>query len=135
MTREKAFSLAGWVIAGLLSLLLAFSAFGKLTKQAQVVEGLHEKMGYPESVIQPLGVVELACVVLFLIPRTTTLGAVLLTGYFGGAIATHVRVEEPYVLQFLFGVLGWVSVYLRDARIRSLLPMTEPPGGVMEVDP
>ena len=81
------------------------------------------KFGYDQSVIRPLGVVQLVCTVLYLFPRTAVLGAVLLTGYMGGAIATHLRTGDPYYIQFGLGVLLWLGLYLRDPRIRALLPL------------
>jgi len=81
------------------------------------------RFGYDQSVVRPLGVVQLVCAVLYLFPRTAVLGAVLLTGYMGGAIATHVRIGDPYYVQVGLGVLFWVGLYLRDRRIRALLPL------------
>ena len=82
------------------------------------------QLGYPESVIQPLGLILLACVIIYLIPRTAILGAVLLTGYMGGAIATHVRVGSPLMTHELFPIyvaaLFWGGLYLRDERLRTL---------------
>jgi hypothetical protein len=81
--------------------------------------------GYPESIITGLGVVELACTVLYLIPQTSVLGAILLTGYLGGATATHVRVGEysqALMGAIPFGVLLWLGLYLREPRLRVLTP-------------
>jgi len=87
-----------------------------------VAEGM-TKYGYPAGVGRPLLVVEIACAVLYLIPQTAVLGAILLTGYLGGAVATHVRAAEPFWFPILFGVLVWLGLYLRDARVRALLPL------------
>jgi len=81
-----------------------------------------EKMGWPIHLAIALGVVEIACTVLYLIPQTAVLGAILLTGYMGGAIATHLRLQEMIIPQVIIGMLFWLGLYLRDARIRALLP-------------
>ena len=116
---------AGWIMSGIPSLFLLFDGVMKLVKPAFVVEAT-VRLGYPESSILPLGVVLLACTILYLIPRTSGLGAILLTGYLGGAVATHVRVgDEPFTLvfPFLVGGLLWGGLLLRDARLRALLPL------------
>ncbi len=97
----------------------------KLVKPAPVVEAT-VRLGYSESVIIPIGIVLLVCTVLYLIPRTYVLGAILLTGYLGGAVATHVRAGEPLfsiVFPIIFGVLIWLGLYLRDDRLRRLIPL------------
>jgi hypothetical protein len=96
-----------------------------LVKPAIVVETTVQ-LGYPESVILGLGIVLLVCTVLYLIPRTSILGAILLTGYLGGAVATHVRVGEglfPVLFPVFLGVLIWLGLYLRDDRLRTLIPL------------
>jgi hypothetical protein len=97
----------------------------KLFKPAVVVEGT-VKLGYQETVIVPLGIVLLTCTVLYIIPRTSILGAILLTGYLGGAVATHVRVGEAlFSISFpiILGVLIWGGLWLRDYRLRALVPL------------
>jgi hypothetical protein len=90
------------------------------------VEGTTE-LGYPESVVVGIGIIELVCLVVYLIPRTTVLGAVLLTGYFGGAIASHVRIGSPLFTHVLFpiyvAVLIWGGLFLREGRLRALIPL------------
>ncbi len=113
---------AGRIVSALPVLLLLFSAGMKLAKPPMVLEGL-AKFGYPESTILPLGIVEITCTVLYLIPRTSVLGAVLLTGYLGGATATHVRVGDPFIIPILLGVFVWLGLWLRDANIRRMLPL------------
>ena len=85
------------------------------------------KLGYPETVIVPLGIILLTCTILYVIPRTSVLGAILLTGYLGGAVATHVRVGDPLFTHVLFpvylGVLIWGGLYLRDDRLPALIPL------------
>ncbi len=107
-------------------LLFLFSAGMKLMKPPAVLEGFAH-LGYPEKLILPLGILELACTVLYMIPRTSILGAILLTGYLGGAIATHLRMGEPFLPQFIFGVLIWGGLFLRDPRLRALIPLRRPP--------
>ena len=117
---------AGIIISALPSLFLFADGVMKLVKPAPVVEGT-VKVGYPESVIVPLGIVLLICTVVYVIPRTSVLGAILLTGYLGGAVATHVRVGDPLFSHVLFpvylGVLIWLGLYLRDDRLRALVPL------------
>ena len=113
----------GCVLGLLPALFLAFDAVMKLVKPAFVVEAT-VRLGYPEGVIVGLGVVLLACTALYLIPRTSFLGAVLLTGYLGGAAATHVRVGSglfSIVFPVILGVLLWGGLVLRDERLRALL--------------
>jgi hypothetical protein len=88
------------------------------------VQGMTAQFGYPASLIVPIGLLELICVVLYVIPRTAVLGAVLSTGYLGGAIATHVRVSDPaFVGALILGILVWAGLYLREPRLRLLLPL------------
>jgi hypothetical protein len=98
------------------------SAGMKLSHSPEIVEGFG-KYGYSESVILPLGIVELSCVILYAIPQTAVLGAILATGYLGGAVATHVAADEPFVAPIVFGILLWSGLGLRDARLRALLPL------------
>lgn len=94
----------------------------KLSHSPEIVEGFG-KYGYSESVILPLGIVELSCVLLYAIPQTAVLGAILATGYLGGAVSTHVAADEPFVAPIVFGILLWSGLGLRDARLRELLPL------------
>jgi hypothetical protein len=114
----------GRVLSALPALFLLFDAAMKLVKPAFVVEATVQ-LGYPEGVIVPLGVVLLASTALYLVPGTSVLGAFLLTGYLGGAVATHVRVGHgPFEILFpvLFGALLWTGLALRDRRLRALVP-------------
>jgi hypothetical protein len=86
-----------------------------------VVKGF-EHLGWPLGLAVALGVVELACVVIYLFPKTAVLGAILLTGYLGGAVAAHVRLEEQFAMPVILGVMLWGGLYLRDIRLRALLP-------------
>lgn len=108
----------GWVLGVLPCLLLVMSGVMKIRQPEQIA-----KMGLPVNTILPIGVVELASTVLYLIPQTAVLGAILLTGYMGGAIVTHVRLGEPFYIQTLIGVVLWLGLYLREPRLRALLPL------------
>ncbi len=116
---------AGYIISGLPILFLLVDAIAKLFKPEAVVKGTLD-LGYPESTIIPIGVILLVCTILYAIPRTSVLGAILLTGYLGGAVATHVRVGSPLFTHMLFpvylGVFVWLGLYLRDTRLRALVP-------------
>jgi hypothetical protein len=114
----------GYAISGTLLLFLLFDSVGKLLKVPPVLEG-SARLGYPESSIVGIGVVLLACTVLFAIPKTSLFGAILLTGYLGGAVATHVRVGSPLWTHQLFpvyiGVLIWLALCLRNEKLRRFL--------------
>jgi hypothetical protein len=112
---------AGWVVSALPVLMLLMSGVMKLLKPEPVVEGF-TKLGWAENLALGLGIVELACTVIYMIPQTAVLGAILLTGYLGGATATHVRIGEPFITPVILGVLVWLGLYLRDVRLRALLP-------------
>ena len=117
----------GRILSGLPALFLLIDGVMKLIKPVIVVETT-VKLGYPESVITGLGIVLLACTILYLIPRTAVLGAILLTGYLGGAVATHVRVGEevfPIIFPIILGALLWGGLYLRNERLRSLVPVVK----------
>lgn len=117
---------AGYILSGLPAIFLILDAVGKLFKPEVVVKGTVE-LGYPESVIVPLGILLLVCTIIYLIPQTAVLGAILLTGYLGGTVATHVRIGNPLFTHILFGVyLGvmlWLGIYFRDSRLRQLVPL------------
>jgi len=98
------------------------SELEKVLRLAPYVEGT-AKVGYPAGCLVPLGMVLLASTILYAIPRTAVLGAILLTGYLGGATATHVRMGQPFLFPVVFGVLVWACLYLRDERVRLLLPL------------
>ena len=120
---------AGWIMGALPSLFLLVDGVMKLVKPAIVVETTVQ-LGYPESVILGLGIVLLACTVLYLIPPTSVLGAILLTGYLGGAVATHVRVEDglfPVFFPVILGALLWGGLFLRDGRLRELISLPTRP--------
>lgn len=117
----------GRIMSWLPALFLLVDGVMKLFKPAVVVEAT-VKLGYPENTILPIGIVLTVCTILYLIPRTAVLGAILLTGYLGGAVATHVRVGEglfPVSFPIIFGVLLWGGLYLRNNRLRSLIPISQ----------
>src|SRR5574341_63480 len=114
---------AGRIASALPVLMLLFSGVMKLVKPTSVVEGFVQ-LGYPESLALGIGILELACTVVYMIPRTSVLGAILLTGFLGGATATHVRIGDPaFVFPVALGVLVWLGLFLRDDRLRALLPL------------
>lgn len=112
----------GWVLGILPCLLLLLSGAMKLMRPPAVLEGFAH-LGLPEGLARPLGGVEVACALLYLFPRTAVLGAILVTGYMGGALLAHLRLGEPILMQVLLGVLVWGGLYLRDPRLRELLPL------------
>lgn len=116
----------GRAITALIGAFLVLDAVAKLFKPAPVLEGTL-KLGYPESIIIPLGVILLVSTLLYLVPLTSMLGAILLTGYLGGAVATHARVGDPLPTHTLFpvyfGILLWLGLFLRDPRLRALVPL------------
>ena len=116
---------AGRIISALPVLFLLMDGVMKLVKPRVVVEAT-VRLGYPESVILGLGIVLITCTALYIIPATSVLGAILLTGYLGGAVATHVRVGEglfSVLFPVMVGVLIWLGLYLRDGRLRALVPL------------
>lgn len=124
---SKAMFWTDWVLSILPALLLFFSASAKLTRAPQAVEGF-KKMNYPDSALLPIGIAEVACTVIYLIPRTSVLGAILLAGYLGGATNHHVRAGESiFFAPVLIGVVVWLGLYLRDPRLRALVPFRSKP--------
>lgn len=115
----------GRIMSSLPALFLLMDGIGKLVKPKAVVEGTIQ-LGYPESVLPGLGIVLLICTILHVVPGTTVLGAILLTDYLGGAIATHVRVGNPLASQLLFpvyvAVMLWSGLFVREPRLRALIP-------------
>jgi len=117
---------AGRIMSAVPLLMLLMSGVMKLLKPAPVVEGFG-RLGYPESLALGLGILELACTVVYVIPRTSILGAILLTGYLGGATTTHLRVGDPFFAPVVLGVLVWGGLFLRDPRVRALIPFRREP--------
>jgi len=112
---------AGWIITALV--VVAFGMSGGMKLQGgPKPEEMITHIGYSADMIKPLAIFEIACLVLYLLPVTSVLGAILFTGYMGGAIASHVRVGDPFIPQIIIGVLVWLGVFFRDYRLRQLVP-------------
>jgi hypothetical protein len=118
--------LAGRILSGLAAAFLLFDGVMKLFAPPVVREAF-VRLGYPETKILGIGVLLIVCTIIYLIPRASIFGAILLTGYLGGAISTHVRVSDPLFSHVLFpayiAVLLWVGLYLREPRLRALIPL------------
>lgn len=127
MTMDRSGRIAGYAMSGLVIAFMLLDGGMKLVPLDVVIKSTAD-LGYPPSpaLARGLGVVVLLCTALYAFPRTSMLGAILLTGYMGGAVASHLRVGNPLFSHMLFGVylalLAWGGLYLRDARIRALLP-------------
>lgn len=117
--------IAGWIISGLVIAFYLFDAIGKFFVPIQVKEGM-ERAGWPIDTAFTIGAILLVCTILYVIPRTSLLGATLLTGYLGGAVATNLRLHNPLFLYTLFpvyfGILTWVGLWLREPRVRATFP-------------
>lgn len=115
----------GWALTGLVGAFMVFDSVIKLVPIQPVLDAMRE-LGFPAGVARPIGIMELVITVLYLVPRTAMLGAVLLTGVMGGAIASHVRIEDPLFSHTLFGLylgaMAWGGLWLRDERLRALMP-------------
>ena len=120
----------GYVMSAIPVLMLFFSAAMKFAKPPAVMEGL-KHLGLPENLVFGLGVLEVACTLLYVIPRTSVLGAILLTGYLGGAVLAHLRVGDPFFGPVIFGVLVWGGLFLRDPRLRALIPLRRQTAGAL----
>ena len=112
----------GRAISGLVSLVFVMSAVLKLKGGAEVAQGMAH-LGLPESLVLPLAILELSCALIYLIPATSVLGAILLSGYIGGAICTHWRVGDPFFIQIALGIFVWLGLYLREHRLKALIPL------------
>lgn len=125
-TRTRPMAWAGWGLTALFTLFMTFDIAIKLI-DLQVVGDTLAALGYPRNLGRLIGVIELACLALYLNPRTSVLGAVLFTAVMGGAVATHLRLDNPLFSHTLFGVyLGlmlWGGLWLRDGRLRALFPL------------
>jgi DoxX-like family len=113
----------GRVMSALPALLVLMSSFMKLMKMAAVVEGF-ARAGLSERLILPVGIIELTCVIVYVIPQTAVLGAILMTGLLGGATITTLRIGDPtYPMPVVLGMLAWGGLFLRDTRLRELIPI------------
>ncbi len=116
---------AGRIISGLVVLFLLFDGITKLMKVAPVLEA-SAHLGYPVSTIVGIGITALVCTVVYAIPQTSVLGAILLTGYLGGAVASNVRIANPMfntLFPIVFAALVWAGIFLREDRLRALIPL------------
>src|ERR1700692_3904361 len=115
----------GRVLSGLMALLFVFDGVGHLMKPAPVVEAF-ARLGYPLSASVGIGVLALICTALYVTPRTSVFGAILLTGYLGGAVSTHVRAGSTLfetIFPVILGVLMWAGIFVRDAQLCTLIPL------------
>ncbi len=116
---------SGRVLSALIVLFLLFDGVTKIMKVPQVLQA-QDRLGYPEHAAVMIGIIVLACTLVYVIPRTSILGAILLTGYLGGAVASQVRIDGHLFdtsFPFIFGVLAWASIFLREPRLRALIPL------------
>jgi Na+/H+ antiporter NhaC len=115
----------GLAISAVITLLLLLDAAMKIMQVAPVVQGTVQA-GYPASAVLPIGIILLVCLICYAIPRTSVLGAILLTGYLGGAVASNLRISSPLLTYTLVpvyvGILVWAGLFLRDGRLRALIP-------------
>jgi hypothetical protein len=112
----------GRVMSAIVVALILLSSVMKLMRTPAVIEGF-ARTGLPERLIVPVGVIELVCVVVYVIPQTSVLGAILVTGLLGGATLTGVRVGDPtFPMPVVLGMLAWGGLFLRDLRLRALIP-------------
>jgi hypothetical protein len=122
---SKAGLWTGRILSALPVCLFLTTGMFVLLKPAAALQGAAH-FGFPDGVLLRVTIVEIACAILYAIPRTAVLGAILLTGYLGGAVATHVRVGEPFFFPLIVGVIVWAGLYLRDTRVRALIPLRKP---------
>ena len=118
-TARSKSKIGGWILTALLTAFMIFSTFGKFSDFEGKAK-MFEHLGWSEAVMVNIGIVEIVITLLFLVPQTAFLAAILLTAYIGGAIATHVRVNDDFIFPIIIGALYWVALGLRDSRIFSL---------------
>ncbi|TFF35771.1 DoxX family protein [Mucilaginibacter psychrotolerans] len=118
---SKGALIAGWIISGLITAFYLFDAISKIVKEKHSVDA-SVALGWPAEHIPTIGIILLACTILYAIPRTSVLGAVLITGYLGGAVAVMMRTSgQPYLFPFIFGALTWAGIYLRNTKLQKLV--------------
>ncbi|MBV8781007.1 MAG: DoxX family protein [Phycisphaerae bacterium] len=121
---SKLFLIVGWVISAIPILMMGVGGIVMAATNPQMVEKGMVDHGYPGHLAHTILALEIGCAVIYAIPQTAVLGAILMTGYLGGATATHVRVEETqWIMPVIFGVMVWLGLFLRDQRLRVLLPI------------
>ncbi len=124
MSKENPTTAVMWIGRVITFLIISFllvDSIMKVVKAAQSVEGTTE-LGWPEGSVQGIGLILLICTALYMIPRTSLLGAILLTGYLGGAVVTMALHKSSIIFPSVFGILVWVGLWLRDGQIRRLIP-------------
>jgi DoxX-like family len=121
MAASRTVAWTGRAISVLATLVFVVSTFMKLKGGPEVAAGMAH-LGLPESLMMPLAILEVSRVVIYLIPATSVLGAILLAGYMGGAICTHLLVGDPFVIQVTLGIFIWFDLYLRESRLKGLIP-------------
>ncbi|MGB0036082.1 MAG: DoxX family protein [Candidatus Acidiferrales bacterium] len=121
-TTSKTMLWAGYIISAIPVLFLILNGVMSVIKPEMVKQGVAH-LGYPESAAPSISIAMVACALVYAIPRTSILGAILLTGYLGGATASHVRIGEPFYFPIIFGVLVWLGLFLRDERLRAIVPI------------
>jgi hypothetical protein len=121
-TQKKWMTVTGWVLTLLPLLAFVPSASMKFMAKPELVANW-VKFGYSEASLFPIAVAESVCLLLYLIPKTSVLGGILLVGYLGGAVATHVHASQPFIIPIAIGVMIWAGLFLRDPRLRELLPV------------
>lgn len=125
----------GWILSCLTILFMLFDSVSKLALESHVVSAT-AGIGYPVASIRPIGAILLACTILYAIPRTAVLGAILLTGFLGGAVASKVRIDDPLFSSVLFGVyfgiLAWAGLYLRNEQVRNIVPLLRQASGLRD---
>lgn len=127
MKQNKALTIVGWILTLGVSGMLLMSAFFKFAATEEMVKAFTEQFGFPLETLRPIAIAEVASVLFFLIPQTRVLGAILITGYLGGAIVTHVRLADyDITMPILLGVGAWLALFFRDERVRQLAPITWP---------
>jgi hypothetical protein len=112
----------GRVISTFIILFMLVDGGAKVVRVTPYVEGT-VKAGYADALVVPLGIIALICTIVYAIPQTAVLGAILMSAYYGGATATHVRLGQPFYFPVVFGILVWVALYLREPRLRQLVPL------------
>lgn len=123
-TVSRGQTIGSWILSGLLLFPFLPSAFFKIAQPGPFLEQWSKD--FPAGSARPIGIVELLCVVLYFVPRTSILGAILMTGYLGGAVATHVRKgETAAIVPILVGVIAWLALYLRTPKLRTLVPLKQ----------
>src|SRR5688572_395269 len=124
---SKGMRWTGYVLSGLITAFMLLDGVMKIIKIQPVIDGT-TRLGYPESSIRVIGTAALVSAILYAIPQTAVVGAILLTGFLGGAVATHLRAGEPVfhcTIPIVFGVIAWLGIYCRDARLRKLMPIRQ----------